>query len=69
MWMDIAIAALFVAGSYAFVTLVGWRTRDVTRRSSRTAENLYGQYADSVRTQRRYARRHGGSWTDEQHKG
>jgi len=69
MWLDIAIAALFVAGIYAFVTLVRWRTRDVTRRSSRTADNLYGQYADSPRKQRQYARRRGGSWTDEQHKG
>jgi hypothetical protein len=25
-------------------------------------------YAGSPRQQRRYARRHGGSWTDEQHK-
>ena len=49
MWMDIAIAALFVAGIYAFVQLAGWRTRDVTRRSNRTAENLYDQYAGSPR--------------------
>ena len=26
MWMDIAIAALFVAGIHAFVQLAGWRT-------------------------------------------
>jgi hypothetical protein len=69
MWMDIAIAALFVAGIYAFVQMVGWRTRDVTRRSNRTAENLYDTYADSPGKQQRFAQRRGGSWTDEQHKG
>jgi predicted negative regulator of RcsB-dependent stress response len=68
MWMDIGIVALFVVAIYAFVQLVGWRTRSMSRRSNRTAESLYDTYADSPRKQRRFARQHGGSSTDEQHK-
>jgi hypothetical protein len=65
MWMDIGIVALLVAGVYAFAELVGWRTRMLTRRTTRTAEDMYDQYADSPREQRRYERAHGGEWTDE----
>jgi len=64
MWLDIGIVALFVFGAYAFLQLVGWRTRGLSRRSKRTAESLYGQYADSPRKQRRYAREHEGTWTE-----
>lgn len=64
MWMDIGIVALLVAGVYAFAELVGWRTRMLTRRTTRTAEDMYDQYAGSPRQQRRYAREHGGEWTD-----
>lgn len=64
MWLDIGIVALFVFGGYAFLQLVGWRTRGLSRRSKRRAEDMYDQYADSPRQQRRYARDHGGSWTE-----
>jgi len=64
MWLDIGIVALFVFGAYAFLQLVGWRTRGLSRRSKRTAESMYDQYADSPRQQRRYAREHGGSWAE-----
>jgi hypothetical protein len=64
MWLDIGIVALFVLGAYAFLQLVGWRTRGLSRRSKRTAESMYDQYADSPRQQRRYAREHGGTWTE-----
>ena len=64
MWLDIGIVALFIVGAYAFLQLVGWRTRGLSRRSKRTAESMYDQYADSPRQQRRYARDRGGSWTE-----
>ncbi len=64
MWLDIGIVALFLVGLYALFELVGWRTRLLTRRSHRTAENMYNQYADSPRRQRRYAKEHGGTWSE-----
>jgi hypothetical protein len=66
MWLDIGIVALMLFAVYAFIQMVGWRTRLMTRRTSRTAENMYGEFADSPREQRRYAKRHGGEWRDEQ---
>ena len=65
MWLDIGIVALFIFAGYAFLQLVGWRTRGLSRRTKRTAEDMYGQYADSPRRQRRYAQEHGGSWSEE----
>jgi len=65
MWMDIGIVALLLVGVYCFFELVGWRTRMVTSRTTRRAEDMYGQYADPPRRQRRYARERGGEWRDE----
>ena len=65
MWLDIVIVALFIFAGYAFLQLVGWRTRGLSRRTKRTAEDMYDQYADSPRKQRRYAEKHGGSWSEE----
>jgi hypothetical protein len=65
MWIDIGIVALLLVGVYSFIELVGWRTRMVTSRATRRAEDLYGLFADSARQQRRYAREHGGTWTDD----
>jgi hypothetical protein len=62
MWLDIGIAALLIFAVYAFVELAGFRTRYLTHRTTRRAEDLYDQYADSPRKQHRYAREHGGSW-------
>jgi hypothetical protein len=59
MWADIGIVALLLFGVYAFVELVGWRTRIMTRHTERTAENMYDQYAGLSRRQRRDAREHG----------
>jgi len=64
MWLDIGIVALFVVGIYAFLQLVGWRTRGLNRHTKRTAEDMYPQYADSPRKQRRYAQERGGSWSE-----
>jgi hypothetical protein len=57
-WLDIGIVALLLAGVCGFAELTRWRTRELTRRTWRTAENIYDQYADLNRKQRRDARKH-----------
>ena len=52
MWMDIGIVALLLVGVYCFIELVGWRTRMLTSRTTRRAEDMYDQYADSPSKQR-----------------
>jgi hypothetical protein len=37
----------------------------MTRKTTRSAEDLYPRYADSARKQRRHAKEHGGQWTDD----
>jgi hypothetical protein len=37
----------------------------LTSQTTRRADDMYGQYADSPGKQRRYAGKHGGAWTDE----
>ena len=69
MWLDIGIVALFVVAGYAFLQLVGWRTRGLSRRTSKTAEDMYPNYADSPRKQHRYARQRGGSWSEREGSG
>ena len=65
MWLDIGIAALLIFAVYAFLELAGFRTRYLTHRTTRRAEDLYDQYADSPRKQHRYAKEHGGSWHED----
>jgi hypothetical protein len=65
MWLDIGIVALMLFGIYAFVTLTGWQTRWLSRRTGRTAESMYDQFSGPPRKQRRYASEHGGEWRDE----
>ena len=65
MWADIGIAVLLLAGIYCFLRVLGWRTGTMTRRSNRRAEDLYDQFADSARQQRKYAKDHGGAWQEE----
>ncbi|HEY5361810.1 MAG TPA: hypothetical protein VIJ82_29685 [Streptosporangiaceae bacterium] len=66
MWWEYVVGAvvLIVVG-YMFATIVGFNTRRFTRRTDRRAEDLYDTYADSPREQQRFAREHGGEWTDE----
>jgi hypothetical protein len=61
MWLDLGIVALLLIGVYCFAVLTGFQTRLLTRRSNRRAEDMYDQYADSLRRQRRSAREHGGT--------
>jgi hypothetical protein len=64
-WEDILIGALLILGVCCFLSLVGFNVRRLTRKTSRTAENLYGNFADSPRKQEKYAREHGGSWRED----
>lgn len=59
-WMYIVVLAILLFGIYAFLELVGVRTRWMTRRSERTAESMYDSYSDSQRAPRRDAKRRGG---------
>ena len=63
-WEEILFLMAAGLAIWGFISLVGFRTRTLTRRSNRTAEDLYGNYADSPRKQRRYAREHGAQWRD-----
>jgi hypothetical protein len=59
-WLYVIVGAVLLSGIYAFLTLTGFETRVLTRRTTRTAEDLYPNYADSLRKQRRYAQQHSG---------
>ena len=64
-WEDILIAALLLVGVGCFLSLVGFRTRLLTRKTDRTAEGLYPNFADSPSKQRKYARERGGTWQED----
>ena len=63
---DVITAAVLIAGIYAFVALTRYVTGFLSHGSSRTADTMYGNYADSLRKQQRYARQHGGEWEDDE---
>ena len=52
-------------GIYGFRVFTRFETWNLSRRTTRTAQDVYPSYADSVRKQRRYARQHGGEWTSD----
>jgi hypothetical protein len=64
-WEYVIIAAVLLFGIYAFLTFTGFETRTLSRRTNRTAESMYGSYADSLRKQRRWVREHGGEGTND----
>jgi hypothetical protein len=64
-WIDIVVPALLLLGAYCFAVMVGFRTRMLTRKTTRTAENMYPLYADSLKKQQKYAKEHGGTWKDD----
>ena len=63
-WVDIVVPILLLLGIYGFLLMVGVNVNWLTRRSYKSAENIYDRYADSPRKQRRYARTHGNTWKD-----
>jgi hypothetical protein len=56
-WVYVVVPVLFLLGIYAFSVLAGFETRLLSRRTSRSAESMYDDYADSGRKQRRHAGR------------
>lgn len=58
-WEYVIIAAVLLFGIYAFMTLTGFETQILSRRTKRTAESMYSNYADPSRRQRRHIGRHG----------
>jgi hypothetical protein len=60
-WMDdLVVPAVLLVGVCCFVLLVRFRAGMITRRTDRTAEGMYANYADSPHKQRKLARKHGG---------
>jgi hypothetical protein len=57
-WQFVIIAGVLIFGVYGFITLTGFETRLLSRRTDRTAESMYSSYADPTHRQRRSARRH-----------
>jgi len=64
-WEAIHFFAAVISAIWGSMSMVGFRTRYLTHRTDRTAEDMYRDYADSPRKRRRYARRHGGEWRNE----
>jgi membrane protein insertase Oxa1/YidC/SpoIIIJ len=64
-WLNIVIPALMLLAIFGFVLAVRLQTRRLTSKSTRTAEDLYDSYGDSLRKQRQYAQEHGGQWQDD----
>lgn len=66
MWWQYLIGAVVViVVVYAFISLVRFQTRRLSSRTNRTAEDVYDNYADPLRKQRKYAQERGGEWKDE----
>jgi hypothetical protein len=65
-WEYVILVLVMIFGIYCFAWLVGFRTRTLTRKADRTAEDLYDSYADSPRKQRKYARQHGIQWREDE---
>jgi hypothetical protein len=67
-WGYVAFSLAVVTAVWGFGSLVNLETRILTHRTDRTAEDLYDKYADSARKERRYAKRHGGQWHEEENR-
>jgi hypothetical protein len=59
-WEIILFLAVVIFAIYCFASIVGFRTRTLTRRTGRTAENMYDDYAELTHKQRRQASEHDG---------
>jgi hypothetical protein len=58
-WETLLFIAAVLLAIWGFASIVGFRTRTLTRRTDRTAENMYGNFADPTLKQRKDARDHG----------
>jgi len=67
MWWEYVVGAVvLIVVAYMFAVITGFQTRWLSRRTGRTAENMYDNYADSPRRQGRFARKRGGQRTDDE---
>jgi hypothetical protein len=64
-WQYIIIAAVILLGIYGFLVFTRFETRNLSRRTDRTAADMYPGYAHSLRKQRRHASQHGGQRTSD----
>lgn len=64
-WGYVLFLMAVAAAIWGFLSLVKFRTRELTHKTHRTAKDLYPSYADSLRKQRRFAREHGRQWHDD----
>jgi hypothetical protein len=64
-WEAVLFFAAVILASWGFASIVGLRTRTLTRRTDRSAQDMYDNFADSPRKQRRQAREHDGEWRNE----
>jgi hypothetical protein len=55
-WQYIVGAAVLAFLVYCFLVIVGFRTRLLTRKTDRTAESMYADYADPNRKHRKWRR-------------
>ena len=65
-WEYVIVAGVLLAGIYAFLVLTGYVTKFLSSGDDNTADTMYGNYADSLRKQRRYARQHGRERKDDE---
>lgn len=66
MWWQYLIGAVVVIFAvWGFVAVVKLQTHRLSDRTGNTAEDVYDRYGDSLHTQQKYARDHGGEWKNE----
>ena len=58
-WGTVLFLAAVVLAIWGFLSIVGFRTRTLTRKTDRRAEDLYASYADPPPGQHRHLHRHG----------
>lgn len=46
-WGDVLFALAVLTAIWGFISLVGFRTKFITSKTDRRAEDLYGDYADT----------------------
>jgi hypothetical protein len=59
-WETLLFIAAVLLAIWGFASIVGFRTRTLARRTDRTAENMYDNFADPPDKQRGHVREHGG---------
>jgi hypothetical protein len=67
-WGTVLFLAAVVLAIWGFLSIVGFRTRTLTRKTDRRAEDMYASYDDSRRGQHRYLHKHSG-WGDDDEPG